>query len=331
MEEEPERVFHRITTCDECGLFPIVGTRYKSTTIYNYDCCERCWKDHHEHDRNDFAAFVAPKPRDETWAVAPARSNVIHALSAEQAKQQLEKFEELGLPVSPRAVFRVSPSITEKQGSEIVDFINSNPHLVNVSITRITKSGSTCDTYNGIKCLVEGLTRNTSVKLLTFILQESLLSFLVPLLENKEGIVFCKVLPLFGRLVKQKQRDATYSGLFQAVAKSNSLKTFWLGNGASLLSYQIKQHACETVKSNPNLTRLGASTRCPEYDNMVDVLTSFNRYHWLRRWTKESASASDRVDVVLEILEKYSGDEATSALFYMFAVGASALTSIVQE
>jgi hypothetical protein len=37
---------HPGITCDECGMSPIVGTRYKATHLYDYDICTACFQDH---------------------------------------------------------------------------------------------------------------------------------------------------------------------------------------------------------------------------------------------------------------------------------------------
>eukprot|EP00698_Gefionella_okellyi_P026143 TRINITY_DN9874_c0_g1_i1.p1 TRINITY_DN9874_c0_g1~~TRINITY_DN9874_c0_g1_i1.p1 ORF type:complete len:261 (-),score=48.58 TRINITY_DN9874_c0_g1_i1:65-742(-) len=50
--ELPLQVVHQGISCNDCGVRPIIGTRYKCTVCYNYDLCPECqaserYKDSH--------------------------------------------------------------------------------------------------------------------------------------------------------------------------------------------------------------------------------------------------------------------------------------------
>jgi hypothetical protein len=42
VEPENPHVTHDRCSCDGCGVFPIVGTRYKCSVCKNFDYCSRC-------------------------------------------------------------------------------------------------------------------------------------------------------------------------------------------------------------------------------------------------------------------------------------------------
>lgn len=46
-----EKPIHTNVTCDGCGLYPIVGIRYKCSECYDFDYCEKCEEaDNHNHN-----------------------------------------------------------------------------------------------------------------------------------------------------------------------------------------------------------------------------------------------------------------------------------------
>eukprot|EP00250_Pteridium_aquilinum_P015590 c22659_g1_i1 orf=65-1477(+) len=45
VEVDPRRLVHKRIECDHCFMFPIVGTRYKSTKKHDYDLCSTCFNE----------------------------------------------------------------------------------------------------------------------------------------------------------------------------------------------------------------------------------------------------------------------------------------------
>jgi hypothetical protein len=41
-----EFIVHSKHTCDKCYTRPIVGKRYTSSTVQDFDLCEKCFKEH---------------------------------------------------------------------------------------------------------------------------------------------------------------------------------------------------------------------------------------------------------------------------------------------
>jgi hypothetical protein len=57
-EDKKERKeVHWYFSCDGCGMFPIVGKRYKCDTCPNYDFCESCYENKKESHEHTFSLF----------------------------------------------------------------------------------------------------------------------------------------------------------------------------------------------------------------------------------------------------------------------------------
>jgi hypothetical protein len=63
-------ISHHNVFCDECGVHPIVGTRYKSTIQNNYDICQECLEENHNNDASGFVSFEEPIPEHEAVEAA---------------------------------------------------------------------------------------------------------------------------------------------------------------------------------------------------------------------------------------------------------------------
>ena len=75
---------HMGVACDNCGQCPIVGQRFNSQVVNNYDLCERC---HELPGAKHVAPFrLVQNEEGVTWLTPPCKATVldsscIHALS----------------------------------------------------------------------------------------------------------------------------------------------------------------------------------------------------------------------------------------------------------
>jgi hypothetical protein len=66
MMENPEshtkinQTVHEGVSCDGCGMFPLIGLRYKCTECYNFDFCEECEEKNAETHAHPFIKFRQP-------------------------------------------------------------------------------------------------------------------------------------------------------------------------------------------------------------------------------------------------------------------------------
>ena len=104
------------------------------------------------------------------------------------------------------------------------------------------------------------------------------------------------------------------SKLFQSLQRNQRMKSFRLET-VSKLSQATKEQAWEAVKCNRSLMRLHSNFAEP--DIHLEMLLSFNQFHWMKRWTNLNATPSKRVQVVREILDTDT-KQATSTSYYLF-------------
>lgn len=64
MDSKPkveEKVVHKTVKCDGCGVFPIVGVRYKCAVCHNFDYCEKCEATLTETHQHPFIKIYKPQ------------------------------------------------------------------------------------------------------------------------------------------------------------------------------------------------------------------------------------------------------------------------------
>ena len=57
---------HLSITCDGCGMSPIVGIRYKSKLLYDFDLCESCIESDEE-QKDNYISFQRPMSSQEAF------------------------------------------------------------------------------------------------------------------------------------------------------------------------------------------------------------------------------------------------------------------------
>lgn len=313
---------HNGISCDECGVSPIIGVRYKSKKTYDFDICQDCKNLNYSHGcNNDFVEFHKPVSRAEASKAGPTEVNRIYAGSAQDAQQQLKEGKN-----SHVAFFRFyGRTPTKDECQEVTDFINRNPHLTNINICLFCFQNS----ESAFAAIAKGLTENHSVKHLSLRLMPlwnqdtffdtSSVKYLIEknkVLESLHiGHAWLRDFHDAGSYYSSEDKFALE--IFESLGKSQSLKTFRLET-ISHLSRLTKNYACKAALANPRLIRVFAKFDTSSADNQLEMLTTFNRYRWMNRWTDIAASSTDRVHIMEEILDSESAKRDPSSLFYLF-------------
>lgn len=148
--------FHTGIYCDECGAYPIRGTRFKSTKIYDYDICCDCRYYNYDETCEDFVAYSSPISKIEANKVGPEKVNRIDAQSADEAEEQLR--EGRNAHVAFFGFFGSNYEMDDYQA--VVNFINENKFLTNIHI-RLYSFQNHKEAFSTI---TRGLVHNKSVK-----------------------------------------------------------------------------------------------------------------------------------------------------------------------
>ncbi|CAJ1945504.1 unnamed protein product [Cylindrotheca closterium] len=309
---------HKGIYCDECGAYPIQGTRHKSLAIYDFDICSTCRFANYPCESKDFIAFDEPITSSEAACVGPQVVNRIDAQSAREAEEQLRKGRDAH--VAFFGFFGNQAAEGDRQA--VVDFINRNAHLTNIHI-RLYSFQNHQDVFATI---TRGLLHNKSVKHLCFHLVplHNQGSFLDPtplkeLIETNNTlqamfITRAKYWP--GATIEQdtaQLENEFASSLFESLKANRNLNSFRLETMCHLED-STKHLAWDVVSQNSNLTRFYAKFK--SQDDQLDMLLAFNQYQWMKRWTDTFATTPNRVEVVREILDSEQAQNATS-LFHL--------------
>lgn len=324
---------HNGISCDECGVSPIVGVRFKSTKTYDFDICEDCkllnYSDlSNNNDDGDFVAFETPVSRVQAAKTGPAQVNRIYASSAREAEMQLKK-EGKTAHVAFFRFYGKTPTYDECQ--HVVNFINTNTFLTNINICLFCFQNS----ESAFATIAQGLARNKSVKHLSLRLmplwnQDTFFdtSSVKSLIENNTVLESLHIghawlRDFHGTGSYYSSEDNFAIQIFESLQQSRTLKTFRLET-ISNLSNTTREYACKAALLNPSLIRIFAKfdssdgSSAAGADNKLKMLTSFNRYRWMKRWTDISASPQDRFNVMEEILAMEAAKQDPSSLFYLF-------------
>lgn len=320
---------HSGIRCDECGVCPIKGIRYKSKKVFNFDICEDCRKDNYDKTNcTDFVSFDNAVPTSEANLFGPRRSNVIHGITASDAELQLVR---KGTATNMAYFFPFYNSDMDQQTEcmALVDFINAHA-LTSIHILFP-------DSEQVLECLATGLSGNTSIKFLD--LQFANLSSAIlsrvdcfhKLIEGENAIeTFVISTTQASRLYRDYRHDENFIGLmdhfagsiFESLKQARKIKTFRL-DFRFPLSQERKEHAWKTVQSNRMLTRFNADFEIPNHH--LAMLTLFNRYQWVRRWVDVSSTLNDRLIIMEEIRKCNLQEEAAWALFQLLRIHPDAL------
>lgn len=304
--------------CDECGAYPIRGTRFKSLRIYDYDICGDCRYYNYARDSSDFIDYDSHISKSPATHVGPAAINRIDAQSARDAEEQLRKGR--NAHVAFFGFFGTSHEEGDRQA--VVDFINRNPHLTNIHI-RLYSFQNHQEVFSTI---TKGLLHNKSVKHLCWhliplhnqgsFLDPAPLKALIEQNDTLEALFITRSKYWPGGAIEETtpQLESDFAcHLFNSLLRNKTLKSFRLDTVTNL-SQSTKELAWHIVRSNPSLTRFHANFDAE--DNQLNMLLTFNQFKWMNRWTDTFATPPSRLEVVKEIVTA-ENDKDPSSLYYL--------------
>lgn len=307
---------HHTIICDECGTFPIDGVRYKSTNIYDHDCCEQCWLDNHANE-STFVSFEKPVPYQDAKDAGPPSENRIRAMSAKSAEEQLRNGRS-----APLAIFGFHNEPTPEECQAVTSFINRNAFLTKIELHMTNKFITYEDT---IAILVEGLIQSKSLKMIAWTMPCSArkspqnAASIKKLIERIKGLEILLFLRMPYRLGCGCCENEFACAVFEGLKKNRTIKTFRF-DPCSQLSKATKKVAWKAVESNSSLMRLHTNFEHCEGDHHINMLTAFNRNpKWIHRWTDLAATNEDRIRVLGDIISDHvDSEQDIHFLFHLF-------------
>ena len=306
----PPAVVHLGITCDACGMHPIVGTRYISRRIADYDLCTTCVQDHDA--ETDFAGFDYVAPHVETRAVRPQPHECIHAYTLSRAAEAIRQNTQA-------TAAHIHYSFGRFEGSETLGLALANDKLLQVLHIHVC-FGNT-DSEDSIVNIARGISKNTSIQRLTWTIGatgytvKAALALKEMLTANKtlEACLlrrpcFTKVSQLANPLV-----DLFASTILEGLKKNKSIGSFGLATSNGL-SEETKQVYIETIKENENLLKVLADFEVT--DNRIDFLLKCRKNKWVERLSDCNIPPAARVDVLAEAMG-YPNVDPVMAAFHL--------------
>lgn len=85
---------HPHVECDNCGSFPIIGTRYKCAECDNYDLCEVC-EQKGIHDHHYFLKMKKPLPKGDRFVMRSVQVGKSMQDVEQQIRQQVNSVQQM--------------------------------------------------------------------------------------------------------------------------------------------------------------------------------------------------------------------------------------------
>jgi len=328
----PPLMAHPGITCDQCGVKPISGTRYKARFLHDYDLCPKCY-DGYRGSATDFVAFERPKTNENATKGTPRNSS--------NSENDDKTLFELYIP----SKYFLQKALEELRNNENLKTVNLG--IGNLSMDDYKELGEglramanvetlhlhmcSRDQYgDGIADLAKGIMANCSLKKVYWHMPQAdrvhasdKVTLALREMIEKNKTINCLA---FGRACKatlsndKKQVDAAEDRFAQTVVeglrKNRKVRTFQF-NGFHSLSVSSKKLIFDIVEQNGTLEHVVTKFEDEDpSDYRLELLLASNRDKWVKRLSDERAPARDRVQVLVEAQSSAYVDEVP-AIFYL--------------
>lgn len=314
---EPERAKHFNITCDECGVCPMIGIRYKATHIYDYDVCESCIAEYEETEREKYVAIEKPlRSYSETRSIGPSKDSVIEADSLHEAAEKIAQNMNIEY-----AFIHLTPWTRDDESSiALQEALSSNTHI------RIIHIHMCCNREYGraVTDVARGIMRNRSIKRVFWsIARECRCSTetapaLCAMIEQNpfiESLILKRNCHCSGKEeMSFQERNDFAATILKSLDMNGTIKTFRLDCDGPL-SEKNKEYVLNTVqKKNCPLKKvfLDFATK----DLRLELLLACNHEKWIERITDTNASREDQLRVLMEAMS-YESVEPVSAAYHL--------------
>lgn len=303
-----QAVAHRGISCDECGVQPIVGTRYKAKYIYDYDICQSCAQ---YMDPTELESTYVPIPKPLASRMANQYcivddSSVMRASTLGSAASELKRNDSgrtcafFNLFVAPRG------ANGQEKVNEIKAALASNTTL---EILHLHMCVGPYSFEPSLADIAKGLKANRSIKRLFWCISqqdrknasEETLHALTEMMKKNTTIEALYVKRTCHSHFSPEQdvdQDAFSAAILAGFRNSKTIQQFRLDT-YGILSETNKQTLLDTVAKNPKLQRIYAEFGKDDA-HRLELVLACGRKDWLSRAADTTRPMSDRWDVVLE-------------------------------
>jgi hypothetical protein len=312
------RAEHWNAICDECGVAPIVGTRYKSTRHPNYDICEDCLKDNHDGFADCFVPLTRVTNLNEARLFEPPGKRSISLYGIGGVASILNND-----PTVVDVTLHMTQGTLQSECDAIAESFAQNTSLRSCHFT--LAYNRKYDNINALEALVKGIIASSSIEIVSWTINggadmsDAAVQVFCDLIEHSKSVRYMSI-KLSRRFIPPPRRDGgqglvqllgleddSVATRFLSALANSSLDTFRFekmdpfGEKCPGLSDESKILAWEAMKTNPNLKRIKADFKNKDY--MLDLLIADKKNRWMERWAGDHVTNLGRLAVIDEICE----------------------------
>jgi hypothetical protein len=325
-------ISHKDAMCDECGMYPILGTRYVASHIYGYDICQLCFHDHTPEVRNKFVAFLQAVNQIEARQVYEAEDNLIVNASTEKAAGILEHANQVTAMIGIVPFIDGMATNHDERSTRLQRAIAFNTHIETMHL--FTFVGGIQVTSKLLAQIARGITANTSIKRLHWhignhlrdeIFAAGLCEILThnttlealflgePVDITRDGANVDIHVTLDGANVDIAKRSNQFATtIFDALKQNSTLTTIRL-NSYSPLSETTKEVLLEAIQTNKTIRNVHTEFEHP--DHRLDLLLACNRKKWIERLADPGATKRQLMEIFYEALHETT--EPVSTFYHL--------------
>jgi hypothetical protein len=318
-QEESSPATHTNIPCDECGVCPLIGIRYKAKHIYNYymyrNICEACMEEEFDKtEKDNYVAIEIPVPSDFANALGHEQDNAIRSSSLRDAAEQIGRNDKVYA-----AFLKLFRPSTDSDGKDLQSALASNTHL---RILHIHMCWG--DFEDKIADVARGIMSSTSIKRVFWSITK----------QDREAVSEATSLALREMIEKNSVIEALYlkrscwssieksvdaaedafaATIFEGLKANTTLQRVRL-DSYNVLSEKNKEILLGIVEKNRAMQRVHVLFE--EKDYRLELLLACNREKWMERFTDASVPRHDRFNVLLEARE-YKSVEPVSVVYHL--------------
>ena len=300
-----QQVMHTRITCDECGVVPIAGTRYKAKRIFDYDLCEACLGANHRSDHLDFVPFQEPVMESEAVKVCEVQDDRLMVNgSVSLAADKIQRNQDKTVAFLNFAWdFHASGNL----GNALKQNVNLQVVHIHLGCARMRVRPEEA-TQAAIE-IAKGIEANTSIKRLFWHIgkctreNKDVADAMNSMLSNNKTLEACYISRPCGRNTQYPSvsvRSNYFAAqLFRGLALNPAITSFRL-RSFNVLSEDVKVQLLSSVKANRRLERVDGDF--DQADHRLDLLMTCRRNDWINRLGDTDASDKKRFEVLIEAL-----------------------------
>jgi len=313
-------------SCDECGVRPLIGVRYKSKLMFDFDICETCMEDNAS-EKHNYAAIEKPIRSQEANALGPELDNRIRFSSYRDAADQIGANNEnyvTAVLTSLRPSRHPSNNDTTTSGAitthDLQSALASNTYLRNIHIHMCGGNRA-----KAIADMAQGLAANTFIERVTWLISKqdhtvAAARAIRNMMETNVGIQSlllkrtCNSPSTVGNKPDPTE-DAFVETIFKGLERNRTITKFRL-DGYHVLSENSQDLILGAIAKNPSIQRAYVEFHHEKNNARLELLLANNREKWTDRVTDTRTARKDRVKVLLEALQ-YPTVEPVSTAYHL--------------